>query len=235
MEITIVCLYTTRIWIWLDKKSGILNQITLVVIAFLPRSKHLLISWLCSPSALILEPKKRCITASTLSLSTCQQVMGPDDMILGLSGLSFKPVFSLSSWETYTVYWKRKTLLCWQRSKSQSYGFSGSHKWIWELDYKRPGCWGVDGFELWCRRKLLRIPWTAGRSNQSVLEEINPECSLEVLMLKLKLQHFGHLMWRANSLEKTLMLGKMEAKRKRGWQRKRQLDSITDSADLNLS
>ena len=92
----------------------------------------------------------------------------------------------------------------------------------------------IDVFELWCWRKLLRVPWTARRSNQSILK-ISPECSLEGLMLKLKLQYFGHLMWRTDSFEKTLMLGKIESRRKRGWQRMRWLDGITDSMDMCLS
>ena len=92
----------------------------------------------------------------------------------------------------------------------------------------------IDAFELWCWRRLLRVPWTARRSNQSVLKEINPEYSLEGLMLKLKLQYLGYLMWRANSLEKTLMLGKTEGRR-RGWQRMRWLDGISDSKDMSLS
>ena len=94
---------------------------------------------------------------------------------------------------------------------------------------KKAERWRIDASELWCWRKLLRVPWTARRSNQSILKETSPGCSLEGLMLKLKLQHFGHLMWRADSLEKTLMLGKVEGRRKRGWQRMRWLDSITDS------
>ena len=87
----------------------------------------------------------------------------------------------------------------------------------------------IDVFELWCWRRLLRVPWTAKRSNQSILKEISPGCSLEGLMLKLKLQYFGHLMWRTDSLEKTLMLGKIEGRRRRGWQRMRWLDGITNS------
>ena len=93
----------------------------------------------------------------------------------------------------------------------------------------------TDAFEMWCWRRLLRVPWTARRSNQSVLKEINPEYSLEGVMLKLKLQYFGHLMQRANSLEKTLMLGKIEGRRRRGGQRIRWFDSIIDSMDMNLS
>ena len=100
---------------------------------------------------------------------------------------------------------------------------------------KEAECWRIDAFELWCWRRLLRVPWTARRSNQSILKEINPEYSLEGLMLKLKLQSFGHLMWRADSLEKTLMLGKIEGRRRRGWQRMRWLDGITNSKDMSLS
>ena len=92
----------------------------------------------------------------------------------------------------------------------------------------------IDAFELWCWRRLLRVPWTARRSNQSILKEISPGCSLEGLMLQLKLQYFGHLMQRADSLEKTLMLGKIEGRRRRGWQRMRWLDGITDSMDMGL-
>ena len=93
----------------------------------------------------------------------------------------------------------------------------------------------IDAFELWCWRRLLRVPWTARKSKLSILKEINPEYSLEGLMLKLKLQYFGHLMRRANSLENTLILGKIEYKGERGWQRTRCLDGITDSVDMNLS
>ena len=93
----------------------------------------------------------------------------------------------------------------------------------------------IDAFELWCWRRLLRVPWTAGRSNQSVLQEISPEYSLEGLTLKLKLQYSGHLMWRTNSLEKTLMLGKIEGRRRRGRQRMRWLDGITNMMDMSLS
>ena len=93
----------------------------------------------------------------------------------------------------------------------------------------------IDAFELWCWRRLLRVPWTARRSNQSIVKEISPRCSLEGLMLKLKLQYFGHLMRRVDSLEKTLMLGGIGDRRKRGWQRMRWLDGITDSMDMSLS
>ena len=100
---------------------------------------------------------------------------------------------------------------------------------------KKAECWRTDAFELSCWRRLLRVPWTARRSNQSILKEISPECSLEELMLTLKLQYFGHLMRRGDSLEKTLMLGETEGRRRRGWQRMRWLDGITDSMNMSLS
>ena len=99
---------------------------------------------------------------------------------------------------------------------------------------KKADCQRIDAFELWCWRRLLRVPWTARRSNQSILEEISPDCSLERLMLKLQLQYFGHLRQRADSFEKTLMLGKTESRRRRQ-QRMRWLDGITDSVDMSLS
>ena len=100
---------------------------------------------------------------------------------------------------------------------------------------KKAECWRIDAFELWCWRRLLRVPWTSRRSNQSILKEINPDYSLEGLMLKLMLQYFGHLMQRTDSLEKTLMLGKIEGGRRRGRQRMRWLDGRTDSMDMGLS
>ena len=100
---------------------------------------------------------------------------------------------------------------------------------------KKAERWRIDAFELWCWRRLLRVPWTARRSNESVLKKISPECLLEGLMLKLKLQYFVHMMWRADSLEKTLMLGKIEGGRRRGRQRMRWLDGITDTMDMSLS
>ena len=118
---------------------------------------------------------------------------------------------------------------------SQSYGFYSSHVCMWKLDDKEswtPKNWW---FELWCWRRLLRVPWPAGRSNQTILKEISLEYSLEGLMLKLKLQYFGHLMHRTDSFEKTLMLGKIEGGRRRGQQRMRWLDGITDSMDMSLS
>ena len=118
---------------------------------------------------------------------------------------------------------------------SQSYGFSSSHVWMWELDYKEscvPKKWCFWTVVL---EKTLRVPRTAGRSNRSILKEISPEYSLAGLMLKIKLQYFGHLIWRTDSLEKTLILGKIEGGRRRGQQRMRWLDGITDSMDMSLS
>ena len=116
---------------------------------------------------------------------------------------------------------------------SQGFGFSSSHVWMWELDYKAE-CWRNDAFELWCWRRLSRVPWTASRSNQSILKEVSPECSLEGLMLKLKLQCFGYLMRRTDSFEKTLMLGKIGGGRRRGQERMRWMDGITNSMDMSL-
>ena len=104
---------------------------------------------------------------------------------------------------------------------------------IWTI--KKAKCWRIDAFEPWCWGRLLRVPCTAKRSNQSILKEISPGCSLEGLMLKLKLQYFGHLMQRTDSCEKTLMLGKIEGRRRRGQQRMRWLDGITDSMNMSLS
>ena len=104
---------------------------------------------------------------------------------------------------------------------------------IWNI--KKAECWRTDAFELWCWRRLLRVPWTVRRSNQSILKEINPEYSLEGLMLKLKLQHLGHLMKRADSLVKTLILKKIESRRRKGWQRMRWFDVLVDLIDIHLS
>ena len=114
----------------------------------------------------------------------------------------------------------------------QSYGFSSIYVWMWGLDYKESWALQIDAFEMWHWRRLLRVLWTVRRSNQSILNEISPGCTLEGLMLKLKLQYFGQPMWRTDSLEKTLMLGKIEG---RGQQRMRWLVGITDSMDMSLS
>ena len=122
-----------------------------------------------------------------------------------------------------------------QGLSSQSYDFLpvltyGCESWT----IKKAEHWRINAFELWCWRRLFRVPWIAWRSNQSILKETNPEYSLEGLMLRLKLQYFGHLMWRADSLEKTLMLGKTEGRKRKGWQRTRRLDGISDSMNTNL-
>jgi len=109
----------------------------------------------------------------------------------------------------------------------------GQEGYSWTI--KKAEHWRIDAFELWCLRRFLRVPWTERRSNQSILKEISPEYSLEGLMLKLKLQYFGHLMRKTDSFEKTLMLGKIEGGRRRGQQRKRWLDGITNSMDVGLS
>ena len=120
---------------------------------------------------------------------------------------------------------------------SQDYGFSSNHVWMWELDYKES--WAPRNWWFWTvvleKSPFFRVPWIARKSNQSILKEISPGCSLEGLMLKLKFQYFGHLVWRSDSSEKTLMLWKIEGRRKRGWRRMRWLDGITDSMDVSLS
>ena len=117
-----------------------------------------------------------------------------------------------------------------QSNMSSSFRLFMVYEESWTI--KKAEHWRIDVFELWCWRRLLIAPWAARRSNQSILKEINPEYSLWELMLKLKLQYFGHLMWRADSFEKTLMLGKIEGRRRRGQQRMRWLDGITDSMDI---
>ena len=118
---------------------------------------------------------------------------------------------------------------------SQRYGFSSSHIWMWELDHQES--WELKNWCFWTvvLRRLLKVPWTARRSNQSILKEISPEYSLEELMLKLKLQNFGHLIWRTDSMEKTLIWGKIEGRRRRGWQSMRWFVGNTESMNMNLS
>ena len=118
---------------------------------------------------------------------------------------------------------------------SQSYGFSSSHVWMWELGHKESWVLKYWYFKLWYQRRLLRVPWTSRRSNQSILKEIFPKYWLEWLIMKLKLQYFGHLMQRTYSLEKTLMLGQIEGRKRRGQQRMRWLYGITKSMDMSLS
>ena len=127
----------------------------------------------------------------------------------------------------WSVYWCKGLY-------SQGYGIPSGHVWLWELDYKKAEPPRINAFELWFWRRLLKVSWTARRSNQSILREINPECSLEGLMLKLKLQHFSHLMQTDNSLEKSLILGKIEGRRRRGFQRMRWLDGVINATNMNL-
>ena len=165
----------------------------------------------------------------------------PKSLQMVFAAMKLKDAYSLEG-KLWPTYWNMTSIL-----KSRDITLStkvhlvkamvfpvvmyGCESWI----IKKTECWRIDVFELWCWRRLLRIPWTARRSNQSILKEISPEYSLEGLMLKLKLQYFGHLMWRVDSLEKTLMLGKIEGRRRRGRQRMRWLDGITDSMDMGLS
>ena len=255
--------------------SLLFNMLSRLAIAFLPRSKHLSVSWLQSPSAVILEPKKiKSVTVAIVSPSICHKVMGLDALVLVFWIFSFKSTFSLSSFtfirrlftssSLYDVRVEPSSYLrllifllqswfhlvlhpaqhfTWCNLHNfankglfgQGYGFSSGHVWMWELDSEESWAPKNDAFELWCWRRLLRAPWTAKRSNQSILKQISPECSLEGLMLKLKLQYLGHLMQRSNSFEKTLVLGKIEGKRRMGWQRMRWLDGITNSMEMSLS
>ena len=165
-----------------------------------------------------------------------------DSYFLGLQS-HWKWWLQPRKWKTL-VPWKESCDQPWQRKQrhsfankslsSQNYGFPSGHVWMWELDYKKADRRTIDAFELWCWRRLLRVPWTARRSNQSILKEISPRYSLEGLMLKLKLQYFGHLMRRTGLLGKPLMLGKIEGRRRRGYQKMRWLDSISNSMDMNL-
>ena len=159
----------------------------------------------------------------------------PKSMQMVIAAMKLKDTYSLESYDQPRQHIKKQRHYFVNKGlSSQGYGFSSGHVWMWELDYK--GSWVLKNWCFWtiCRRRLLRVPWTAGRSNQSILKEISPGCSLEGLMLKLKFQYFGHLMRRADSFEKTLMLGKIEGRRRRGRQRIRWLDGITDSVDLSL-
>ena len=153
---------------------------------------------------------------------------------LYFTGLQNHCTWWLQLWnEKMLAPWKKSYDQCKQHIKkqrhyfankglsSQTYGFSSSRVWMIELDCKESEHWRIDAFELWSWRRLLRVPWIARRSNQSILMEISPEYSLKGLMLKLKLQYFGHLMWRTDSLEKTLLLGRIEGRRRRGWQKMR--------------
>ena len=150
--------------------------------------------------------------------------------------MTLKDIYSLEEklWPTETAYEKAETLLCQQRSIWSRLCFF--QWWCTDVSWtvKKAERWKIDAFELWCWRRLLRVRCTAGRSKQSILKQISPGCSLEGLTLKLKLQYFGHLMWRVDSLEKSLMLGGIGGRRRRGWQRMRLVDGISDSMDMSL-
>ena len=136
-------------------------------------------------------------------------------------------------WQTLTAHYKAETLLCWQRHLVKAMVFPVVMYECESCTIKKTECQKIDAFELWCWRRLLRVPWTARRSNQSILKKISPEHSLEGLLLKL--QYFGHLMQRVDTLEKTLMLGKMEGRRRTGQQRMRWSDGITGSMAMSLT
>ena len=200
-------------------RTCVINLLSGLVITFLPRSKRLLISWLQSPSAVILEPRKiKSATVSTVSPYICHEVMELKvmtnlDTILKSRDITLPTKVRLVKAMVFPVV------------------MYGCESWtVKKAEHRR-----IDAFELWCWRRLLRVPWTARRSYQSILKEISPGCSLEGLMLKLKLQYFGHLMQRVDSLEKTQMLRRIAGRRKRGQQRMRWLDGITDSMDMSLS
>ena len=169
-----------------------------------------------------------------LHVGLCGPIIGkqfcgaPKSLQMVTAAMKLKDSYSLEGklWPTYTAN---------KGPSSQAMVFPvvtcGRESWTVKKAKNR---W-IDAFELWCWRTLLRVPWIARRSNQSILKEISPGCSLKGLMLKLKLQYFGHLMRRADSCENTLMLGKIEGRRRRGWQRMRWLDGITDSMDMSLN
>ena len=140
----------------------------------------------------------------------------PKSLQMVNAAMKLKDACSLEEklWSTREHIKKQRYYFVNKGPSSQSYGFSSSNVWMWELDYNES--WRIDAFELWCWRRLLRVPWTSRTSNQSILKEISPEYSLEGLMLNLKLQYFGHLMQRTDSFEKTQMLGKIEGGRRRG-------------------
>ena len=160
----------------------------------------------------------------------------PKSLQMVIAAMKLKDTYLLEGklWPTRQYIQKQRHYFVNKGPSSQGYGFSSTLVWMWELEYKEswvPKNWH---FGLWSWRTLLRVPWTARRSNQSMLKEISPRCSLEELMLKLKFQYFDHLMWTADSLEKTLMLGNIEGRKRREWQKMRWLDGITDSTDMSL-
>ena len=161
----------------------------------------------------------------------------PKSLQIVTASIKLKDAYSLEEklGPTYTAYYKAETILPTKVRLVKAMAFPvvmyGCECWT----VKKAEHWRIDAFELWCWRRLLRVPWSTRRSNQSMLKEISPGCSLEGLMIKLKLQYLGYLLWRTDSLEKTLMLGKVEGRRRRGWQRIQWLDSITISINMNLN
>jgi len=155
----------------------------------------------------------------------------PKSLQMVTTAMKLKDTYSLEEklWPPYSILKSRDITLPTKVNQVKAMVFPvvmyGCESWT----IKKAECWRIDAFELWCWRRLLRVPWTARRSKQSIQKEISPECSLVGLMLKLRLQYFGHLMWGTDSFEKTLMLGKIEGRRRRGWHRMRWLDGITDS------
>ena len=182
---------------------------------------------------MIFEPKKiKSVTVSTISPSICHEVM--NWMVIAVMKLRHlflgrKVTTNLDSiLKSRDITWPTNIHLV--KTMVFPVVMYGCESWT----VKKAECQRIGAFELWCWRRLVRVPWTARRSNQSILKEISPGCSLEGLMLKLKLQYFGHLMQRADSLEKTLMLGKIEGRKRRGRQRMRLLHGITNSIDMGL-
>ena len=194
---------------------------------------------------------EREVAKSCLTLCNCMDCSLPGSTVFGVFQARILECVAISfsrrsSWprdwtrvsgiigRRFTV-WATRYYFVNKGPSSQNYGFSSSHIGMGHLDHSKAEHWRIDAFELWCWRRCLRVPWTARRSNQSILKETSPEYSLKGLMLKLKLQYFGYMMRRADSFEKTLRLGKNEGGRRRGWQRMRWLDGITNLMDMSLS
>ena len=160
----------------------------------------------------------------------------PKSLQMVIAAMKLKDTCSLEEklWQTRQHIKKQRHYFANKGPSSQSYGFSSGHVRMWELDYKES--WATKNWRFWTvvLEKTVESTWTARRSNQSILKEISPGCSLVGLMMRLKLRYFGYLMWRADSFAKTLMLGKIEGRRRRGWQKMRWLDGITDSMNMGL-
>ena len=168
---------------------------------------------------------------------SCLFFWAPKSLQMVIAAMKLKDAYSLEGelWPNLDSILKSRditfsTKVCLVKAMVFPVVMYGCESWT----VKKAECQRIDAFVLWCWRRLLRVPWTARRSKQSILKEISPGCSLVGLVLKLQLQYFGHLMWRVDSFEKTLMLGKIEGRRRKGWQRMRWLDDITDSMDMGL-